>query len=988
MSLSSKSIKTANGGKASDNSDGPSNNLWVGNLSTDVTDSDLMSLFSKYGAVDSITAYASRSYAFVYFKRVEHAKAALEALHGTYLRGNSMKIEFAKPAKPCKSLWVSGISPSVTKEVLEKEFLKFGKIEEFKFIRERNTAYIDYFRLEDASQALKSMNGKRIGGDHIRVDFLRSHTSRREHVTDYRDSREGQKVHSESSGGQKGDGQPSNILWIGYPPSVHMDEQMLHNAMILFGEIERIRSFPSKHYSFVEFRSVDEARRAKEGLQGRLFNDPRISIMYSSSGPTRSNDYPVFYPGVKGPRPDVLFDEPPFQPAHIDMFNHNRPLVPNALSRPAPSGGVLGPNRLMRPFGPQGSFETLLSGPEFNDLSALNKRLDANPNSLIGGPNWRRSSPAPGIFPSPSQVAKRPVSSGAWDVFDANQLQRESKRSRMDTVLPAYDSAFPLKKMDDHGSGLDQLYGLGPQVDGSPSGPFNNVQEKNLYGPVETRMTTRGMGQGYPDHDYIWRGVIAKGGTPVCRARCVPVGEGIEFEIPEVVNCSARTGLDMLTKHYADAVGFSVIFFLPDSEEDFASYTEFLRYLGAKDRAGVAKFDDGTTLFLVPPSDFLYKVLKVEGPERLYGVVLKFPQHAPSNTYVQPQSIQSQYIDGQQMPSHEYSGMHQEEKALQMDYSRLLREDSLPPSKQLAPPTTDSISMQPAPSVNTAAMSQAGIALTPELIATLASLLPASSKSSGAETAQPSVGTSTMRPPLPPTTELHREVLQRDWTHDRSHPEQTAHPVHQVENQYNPHQHQLSQLQTYPTALSTSSDYAMGVTVHSQVQDPAFQLPQQGASSSRPLSNFGIPSQSGQMEIPHQVNRQHQYEVPQNTQKGFGIAHGTDSLGSHGSSFYQHSGNSVTFSNQVHGSDVTQPLTAMPLAADKGYSEVPNQGQQLQSTVYGANQGTSEVEVDKNQRYQSTLQFAANLLLQIQQQQQQQQQQQTSTHGGQDSDNH
>ena len=75
------------------------------------------------------------------------------------------------------------------------------------------------------------------------------------------------------------------------------------------------------------------------------------------------------------------------------------------------------------------------------------------------------------------------------------------------------------------------------------------------------------------------------------------------------------------------------------SEEDFASYTEFLRYLGAKDRAGVAKFDDGTTLFLVPPSDFLYKVLNVVGPERLYGVVLKFPQHAPIRPSMQPQSL-------------------------------------------------------------------------------------------------------------------------------------------------------------------------------------------------------------------------------------------------------------------------------------------------------------------------------------------------------------
>jgi hypothetical protein len=78
--------------------------------------------------------------------------------------------------------------------------------------------------------------------------------------------------------------------------------------------------------------------------------------------------------------------------------------------------------------------------------------------------------------------------------------------------------------------------------------------------------------------------------------------------------------LDMLAKHYADATGFDVVFFLPDSEDDFVSYTEFLRYLGSKSRAGVVKVDAGTTLFLVPPSDFLTNVLQVDGPERLYGV--------------------------------------------------------------------------------------------------------------------------------------------------------------------------------------------------------------------------------------------------------------------------------------------------------------------------------------------------------------------------------
>lgn len=74
---------------------------------------------------------------------------------------------------------MGGISPAVSREQLEEEFSKFGKIDDFKFLRDRNTAFVEYVRLEDASQALRMMNGKRIGGDQIRVDFLRSQPVRR-----------------------------------------------------------------------------------------------------------------------------------------------------------------------------------------------------------------------------------------------------------------------------------------------------------------------------------------------------------------------------------------------------------------------------------------------------------------------------------------------------------------------------------------------------------------------------------------------------------------------------------------------------------------------------------------------------------------------------------------------------------------------------------------------------------------------------------------
>jgi RNA recognition motif-containing protein len=74
---------------------------------------------------------------------------------------------------------VGGISPAVTKEDLEADFRKFGKIEDYKFIRDRNTACVEFFNLDDAIQAMKSMNGKRIGGENIRVDFLRSNSTKK-----------------------------------------------------------------------------------------------------------------------------------------------------------------------------------------------------------------------------------------------------------------------------------------------------------------------------------------------------------------------------------------------------------------------------------------------------------------------------------------------------------------------------------------------------------------------------------------------------------------------------------------------------------------------------------------------------------------------------------------------------------------------------------------------------------------------------------------
>ncbi|KAG1328278.1 flowering time control protein FPA [Cocos nucifera] len=954
--------------KEGNDDDPPSSVLWVGNLSPDTVDPDVMTAFSKFGALDCNTMHGARSYSFVFFRSIEDAKAAKDALQGSTLHGNTVRIEFARPAKAVKHLWIGGISSSVTKEQLEDELLKFGKIEEYKFLRDRNAALIDYYKTEDAIAAQKNMNGKRLGGEQLCVDFQRSQPPRKD-WPDHRDSRnghlgnrslglqerslplDGRSFHDSSYYGPKRhmphggrrDTHPSNVLWIGYPPSVQMDEQKLHNAMILFGEIERIKCFPSRNYSFVEFRSIDEARRAKEGLQGRLFNDPRIQILFSNSELAPGKDNPPPFPGFRGPRPDMFFNEGPIGP--LELYGPGRPMAPNSFPGSLLHNNMPGSSILMRPFGPQG-FDPHHGGPEFHDFGGT-----ALP------PNWGRRSPsAPGILPSPPALGPpfRPMP-GLRDEFDI----RDAKRSRTDGS--STDGAFFHARRVD-GEGIGDPFGF--------SHPDRGAFSQSRLSPV---LHGHGELRPSPDSDHCWRGIIAKGGTPVCHARCVAVGKGIDSPLPEVVNCSARTGLDMLTKHYADAIGFDIVFFLPDSEEDFASYTEFLRYLGLKSRAGVAKLDDGTTLFLVPPSDFLTKVLNISGPERLYGVVLKLPQQS-TNAVVQPQLAipppPSHYID-QQEASSSLKGYpfvpQNEEQASKMDYNQSLYEEPMHRAgvgKSLLTHADELSAVQPTSldyAGNSAAASQVEVSLTPELIATLASLIPSNNPSSAAATAQMPV--STGRAALSSASVIHdASTPSQGWRQEQAAPssaslEQPSHLPRHLGQQFNSQAPLNSHFPAYPNIPSGQDHSTQPIVGSTQIQNPALNMPEAPFIPTRPSNNYTMPLQGGQF-AGTQSNQQYQFDSSLTSHTNYGMLQATNAAGVFNQPV-QHQLRPTSSAHDQTG-NLREPQIAIP----------PTQGQHPQTVLSGSGQGTSDGDADKNQRYQSTLQFAASLLLQLQQQQQ------------------
>jgi cold-inducible RNA-binding protein len=80
--------------------------IYVGNLSYETTDQDLMSLFSQYGSVNSATVVLdrdtgrSRGFGFVEMEDDAAATAAIEALNGKEVQGRSLNVNEARPRAP------------------------------------------------------------------------------------------------------------------------------------------------------------------------------------------------------------------------------------------------------------------------------------------------------------------------------------------------------------------------------------------------------------------------------------------------------------------------------------------------------------------------------------------------------------------------------------------------------------------------------------------------------------------------------------------------------------------------------------------------------------------------------------------------------------------------------------------------------------------------------------------------------------------------
>lgn len=84
-------------------------NLFVGNVSRDVTEEDLRQAFMAFGKVDSVAIIkdkfsgAPKGFAFVEMPEKSEAEAAIAGLKGKDLKGRSLDIDEAKPREERRS---------------------------------------------------------------------------------------------------------------------------------------------------------------------------------------------------------------------------------------------------------------------------------------------------------------------------------------------------------------------------------------------------------------------------------------------------------------------------------------------------------------------------------------------------------------------------------------------------------------------------------------------------------------------------------------------------------------------------------------------------------------------------------------------------------------------------------------------------------------------------------------------------------------------
>ncbi|KAI9114526.1 hypothetical protein K1719_014224 [Acacia pycnantha] len=490
----------------SNSSNPPSRHLWVGNLAHSITENELARYFLQFGPLESVAFQPARSYAFINFRRDEDAIDALKELQGYPVAGNPLRVEFAKADKP----------PSLTHD-------------------------------EDYSWDERS-SGRR-GSPFTQREFRGRHGSPEP------------PYHDKSKLTDKNP-EPSEVLWIGFPSQLNVNDLALRRAFSSFGEIEKITTFPGRSYAFVRFRSLSSARRAIDALQGKLFGNPRVHICFAKSE-TGSSGGGRFSTNT----PSSPFYTSSRRHGSIENLRQDRGIAGFSGDRSASSPNIFPKWDLADsdPYDSDGRGSSRARGFSSYEQRRVGERVpplgvlqDSFEHSI--SPSRDRQAHL-GTFPQ-RYPQKHALFEDPRDFPDDVYYQHDTKKLKTGSLPPEKElPEYPLSDLEGQRRPLprlltdlpqhevlDKRIDAGPVVprqtfDPRPNSPFGRSDRSERWKPSDSfhvapsalqsysiekrRLTPEPSGSSLTE--WKWEGTIAKGGTPVCRARCFPVGKVMDI---------------------------------------------------------------------------------------------------------------------------------------------------------------------------------------------------------------------------------------------------------------------------------------------------------------------------------------------------------------------------------------------------------------------------------------------------------------------------
>ncbi|KAJ4372119.1 hypothetical protein N0V83_003892 [Neocucurbitaria cava] len=189
----------------------PNTTLYIGNLYYEVTADQLKRVFSRFGEVDSVKVIydnrgLSRGFAYVEFKNIPDAQAAVDNLDMQVFEGRNLVVQFhrAKPNSrtrapsgsyetnaPSRTLFIGNMSFEMSDKDLNDLFRDIRNVMDVRVAIDRRTgqprgfAHADFIDVASATKAREALKAKVIYGRQLRVDFSKSGTqSQREKRAD------------------------------------------------------------------------------------------------------------------------------------------------------------------------------------------------------------------------------------------------------------------------------------------------------------------------------------------------------------------------------------------------------------------------------------------------------------------------------------------------------------------------------------------------------------------------------------------------------------------------------------------------------------------------------------------------------------------------------------------------------------------------------------------------------------------------------------